>query len=238
MLYITAEPEGAAVTVDGVLVHDTDEPVAVFAGPHTIEASAQGYAASILAADFTESDEFDVDISLLPLESVKVVFDTGEQPAELFLRTQHFGAAPQEVEIPALPQIGEAVYGDVQTFFIFNPATGLPPSAQNGAVTASVAPDKQAADKRISKIRRALYWSLGALYLALPVAFVLMGESNSRTIAYNEGRITDTGDVQPWTIAGNVSVGVCIALGVNLIVQAVRYLRAANQVIPREAELR
>ena len=235
LLYISAEPAGADVFVDGVMVHDIDEPVAVFAGMHTIEASAEGYAASILTAEFAESDEFDVDISLLPLESVNVVFDTGEQPASLFLRTQYFGATPREVELPAIPQIGEVVYGDVQTFFVFNPGGGLP-SAES--LTASVSTDEQAAERRISNRRRALYWSLGALYLALPAAFLLAGEANARTIAYSEGRLADSESIRPWTIAGNVSVGVCIALGVNLIVHAVRYLMAANQVVPRQAELR
>ncbi len=236
-LYISALPEDADVFVDGVMVHNMNEPVAVFAGTHTIEASAQGYAASILTTDFTESDEFNVDISLLPLESVKVIFDTGDLPASLFLRTQYFGAALQEAEIPAIPQIGEVVYGDVQTFFVFNPSSGLA-SFDDRLLTASVSPDEQTAERRISRQRRILYWSLGALYLALPAAFLLTGEANSRTNAYNMGRLTDSDSIRPWTIAGNVSVGVCIALGVNLVIQAARYLIAANQVVPREVEFR
>ncbi len=235
LLYISANPKTATVSVDGVMVHNIDEPVAVFAGAHTIEASAQGYASSVLTKDFTESDEFSVDISLLPIASVNVAFDAGEQATSLFLRTKYFGETPQEVELPAIPQIGEVVYGDVQTFFIFNPNEEI---ASGGAVRAAVSPDAQTAEKRISRQRKILYWSLGALYLALPAAFLLTGEANARTIAYNEGRITDAESIKPWTIAGNVSVGVCIALGVNLVVQAIIYLVRANQVIPRQAELR
>lgn len=235
-LFFSVFPQNTSVFVDGVPVEDLQAPVTVFSGRHTIEASAPEFSASVRTEDFTESGEYSVEISLVPQETVRVVFDTGGESAALFFRTRYFGHTPAEIRMPALPRIGELVRNDVQTFFLFDPAgAGADPERVQ---TVSVSLDEKNAEQRIEKQRKILYWSLGALYLALPAAFLIRGEADSRLNARAGGRLPDSENVDPWVMAGNAATGVCIGLGVNLLVQIIRYAIAAEQVTPRRAEFR
>lgn len=239
-LYVSVQPEEAFVFVDGFLVQNRERPVVVFAGAHTIEASASGFASSIRTADFIDDDEFEVSISLNPLKKISVAFNTDNFPASLFLQTQYFGTTPQEVSLPFSPAVGELVHDDVQTFFVFNPDADEFP--EGAVLSTDLVPDKKNTERRIERQRKVLYWSLGLLYLALPAAFLIRGEADARSNAYNSGRLEATQEnvdnINSWILAGNITTGICIGLGVNLVFQLVRYMLAVEQVTPQEPELR
>ncbi len=237
-LHVSVYPEDASVFIDSFLIQDGERPVVVFAGTHTIEASAPGFASSIRTADFIENDEFEINITLKPLEKMNLAFDTKKVPASIFFRTQYFGQTPQTVSLPAFPMVGEAVHGDVQTFFVLNPGPDLP---EDVTLVTEVVPDKKNTEKRIEKQRKIFYWSLGLLYMALPAAFLIRGEADSRLNAYNSGRLEQTQEnvdnINAWITAGNITTGICIGLGINLVFQLVRYILAAEQATPQQPEL-
>ncbi len=236
-LHVSVSPEDASVFIDNFLVHSDDNPVVVFAGKHTIEASAPGFAASIRTEDFIESDEFEININLKPMKNVNVAFNTKNFPASIFLRTQYFGRTPQTISLPAYSLIGEVVHDDVQTFFVLNPDSDLPDDI---TLVTEIIPDKTNTEQRIEKQRKILYWSLGLLYLALPAAFLIRGEADSRVNAYNSGRLSQTQEnidgINSWVLAGNITTGVCIGLGLNLVFQLVRYMIAVEQVTPKQPD--
>ena len=104
----------------------------------------------------------------------------------------------------------------------------------------TVKPRTSDVGKLIEKRRNAFYWSLGALYLSIPVSMLTYGIALDKSNAYAAGKLGGSedaaADVNNWIRASQVSRGVSLVLGVNVAIQLVRYILAANEVIPEFAE--
>jgi hypothetical protein len=126
------------------------------------------------------------------------------------------------------------VFGDVKTFFVFDPAAidgdGRPLLIEENEINT---------ERRIETRRRALYWSLGLLYLSLPVSMISSGIYGNKARAYNEGKLAHDqatlDDIETWGRVSDVSGAISIGLGINLAIQLVRYIMAADQVMPKTA---
>lgn len=233
-LSFSLEPKDASLFIDGRLIEDPGEPVTVFSGQHTISASASGHLSSVRTADFGLLKEHAVTVRLTPVKTVSVAFETKRPGQSLFFHTSYYGQTPASIDLPAFPTIGEAVFGDVKTFFVFDPAAidgdGRPLLIEENEINT---------ERRIETRRRALYWSLGLLYLSLPVSMISSGIYGNKARAYNEGKLAHDqatlDDIETWGRVSDVSGAISIGLGINLAIQLVRYIMAADQVMPKTA---
>ena len=235
LLELKAEPEGAQIFIDGKLVPKGESSVTVFSGEHTVSVSAPGYATATRKARFEGAKTWRVSIALEEEKTISVAFDTAGGKAQLFFHTQYIGETPAEVKLPRVPTVGELVTGDVETWFVFMPAKDTLDGAR-----LTVKPRTNDVGKLIEKRRNAFYWSLGALYLSIPVSMLTYGIALDKSNAYAAGKLGGSedaaADVNNWIRASQVSRGVSLVLGVNVAIQLVRYILAANEVIPEFAE--
>lgn len=235
-LKISVSPENARIFIDGQLISDTSVPVTVFSGEHTIDVSARGFKTATKIGQFQGSDVFALTISLQPEELISVSFDTRKMPASLFLHTQYIGETPQTITIPAISTIGQVISGDVSTYFIFRPHN----SAEPDPVRMIVKVNKTETVSKIEKQRRLFYWALGALYISLPPSMFTYGISLNKYQSFQDGHLPQTdavvNDINNWSNASLVTRGISLALGVNVCIQLVRYLIAAEQATPQNAE--
>ncbi len=235
-LRIALQPDDASLFVDGRLVTDASIPVAVFSGTHVINASAAGYASAEKKAVFDSADTFAVTIALEKENLVSVSFNTAKISGSLFMHIRYFGETPLTITVPPLPAIGELVAGDIHTYFIFAPdrLTGK----DNLAMT--VKPNGITTEKRIASQRSVLYWSLGALYLSLPLSMLSAGIYNNMYQAYVDDKLPLTkstvNGINNWSQIAIVTRGISIGLGLNTVFQLVRYFIAAEQATPKFAE--
>lgn len=234
-LELSVEPADAQVYVDGKLVPPEDTNVTVFAGEHIVSVSAPGYESATKKARFEGADAFNVKIALQEEKTVTVSFDTGKTSASIFLNTRYYGQTPTDITLPLKPVIGEAVIGDVETWFVL-----MPDETMREGTHMMVKPNKTETGQKIDRRRNAFYWSLGALYLSLPVSMLSYGVAQDKYKAYNDGRMPQTDasvtEVNNWIRVSTISRGISLALGVNVIFQLVRYIVAANDVIPEFAQ--
>jgi hypothetical protein len=234
-LELSVEPKDAQVFLDGKLVPPEERTMTVYSGEHIVSVSAPGYDVATRKARFEGADAFKVTVVLQEEKTVSVTFDTGKTDASIFLNTRYYGESPAEVKLPLRPLIGESMSDGVETWFVFLPGMGV----QDGT-RMTLRPNTTDTGKKIEKRRNAFYWSLGALYLSLPVTMLSYGIAQDKYNAYTTGRLaqTDTSaeDVNKWTRISDISRGVSLVLGVNVIFQLVRYIVAANKVIPEFAE--
>lgn len=234
-LVLAVEPVAAQVYVDGKLVPPDDNEVTVFAGEHIVSVSAPGYESATKKARFEGADAFNVKIALQEEKTVTISFDTLKTSATIFLNTRYYGETPTEITLPLKPVIGEAMNGDVETWFVL-----MPDKKMSEGSHMTVKTNKTDTGKNIDRRRNAFYWSLGALYLSLPVSMLSYGVAQDKYNAYNDGRMPQTDasvtEVNNWIKVSTISRGVSLALGVNVIYQLVRYIVAANDVIPEFAQ--
>lgn len=234
-LQITVEPDDARLFVDGKLIVDRSAPITVFAGEHSIGASAPGYVSSERLADFGTLREYTISVELVKAHEIAVAFDAKRMKSDLYFHTKHYGETPSEISLPSFPTIGEAVSGDVKTYFVFNP------ERLQGKDSRSLIIDdnKVNTEKRIEERRRTLYWSLGLLYISLPLSMLSYGISVNKENAYYDGKISGShgviDEINAWNTASKVTRGITIGLGINVAIQLIRYILAAEQTIPKEA---
>ena len=100
--------------------------------------------------------------------------------------------------------------------------------------------NKKETGKRIERQRNILYWSLGLLYISLPVSMLSYGIAENKYRAWEEGKFGDddamADEVNTWSRVANVSKWVSVGLGANFAFQLVRYILAANQTVPKTAQ--
>jgi len=234
-LNVDLEPESARLFIDGRLIQDTSIPITVFSGEHTMSSSAQGFLSSERTARFEGRDTFNVRIRLEEEKLVSVTFDTKRMPADIFFHTKYLGETPEEVSLPSFPTIGEAISEGGKTYFLFSP------EAIEGmdSPRLTIRDNKRDTGKSIERQRNILYWSLGLLYISLPVSMLSYGIAENKYRAWQDGKFQNddeiVDDINTWTRVSNISKWVSVGLGANFAFQLVRYIIAANQTIPKPA---
>lgn len=236
VLRIKADPAEARVFLDGSLLDIADGEVRTNEGEHVLRVEAPGYRSAEKKAAFFDASEFDVAISLEPLQTVQVAFNPGSLDSTVYIHDKTLKTDSSSVlDLVPGEAVGNIETGNVRTWFVLD----IPSTEQEDAFEAQVRLNKTNTEKRMEKARKTFYWSLGALYLSLPPTLMLQGKSLNMYRAYNEGRLEQTADIaesiNAWTQAAAVSRGVSIGLGINLAVQLVRYILAAEQAVPRRA---
>ncbi|MDY5046748.1 MAG: hypothetical protein SPE87_03250, partial [Treponema porcinum] len=81
-----------------------------------------------------------------------------------------------------------------------------------------------------------MYRSYSLLIVSLLPTFYCYGNSFAASSAYNDGYGVSYDEAKKWETARNVTAGISIGCGVLFVVELVRYLRAANSVLPAEAK--
>ena len=235
LIKFNINPPESKLFIDNRLVIDHSQTVVLFTGEHTIQVSAQGYNAAERIATFTGRDNFTVNIDLEPAKNVIVAFDTNFQSADLYFQTRYYGTTDLIAEIPAQTGIGEAVFGDVRTYFIYP----LNSTASDTTRKMIIPVNRENTEQRIERQRKVLYWSLGLLYCSLPFSMISYGVATNKMQAYQDGKIEGTAanvdDINRWILVSDITKGVSITLGINFIFQLIRYLVAADQTIPKYA---
>jgi hypothetical protein len=233
---IKTVPENARVFIDNRLVESTGEPVSVFMGEHAINVSADGYETAYRTYNFDNARSFEMTVNLVKQPLVTVSFDTTKSGAPIFFHTQYAGQTPFTAELPAFPTIGESSSGDLQTFFIFQPDE----NEINKPLHATIPTNSTNTKKTIEDQRKVFYWSLGALYISLPVSMLTYGVSINKYNAYQDGKLERSeamvNEVNNWTRSAVISRYVSIGLGINVAIQLFRYILAADQATPKYAK--
>jgi hypothetical protein len=237
-LFLSVEPPDSRVFIDGRLITDPAASITITRGTHVITAFADGYAGSEKSAEFDGSDRYSIAITLEKMQTQEYTFTTSIDPSRIFINGKLIGDTPAQVFLPRLPAIGEAINEDITTYFVFDPSTG--PIVSDTSIPLHIQSNRTATNERIERQRKILYWSLGALYIALPVSMLSYGATLNRTLAIEDGRLpydsATAAELERWQNINTVSQAISIGLGVNFVVQLVRYLIAADQTLPETSD--
>ncbi len=224
-------PEGAEVFVDGKTIPSGTRTWVVPAGTHRIDADAAGHVSSFMEANFEAGHPYRVAINLEPETRVAAGFSASVPGSLVYLDSLYVGESPVTLSLPLGTSLGSVTDGGVTTWFY----------VQGGPGPFEVKSNRIKTEKRIEGQRSVLYWSLGALYISLPVSMLAYGTLQDKLRAYDAGKLPDRqttyDDINRWGIASNAASAASVILGVNYVIQLVRYLLAAEQALPQEAGL-
>ncbi len=235
---LTVVPENAEVYLDDTLLKKNGKPFLLCQGGHHIEARASGYETAYKEINVDQKKNYNLKVKLRKEKTISVAFPFDKPSSDVFVHGQYFGESPVSMELPAKKStIVTFSYSDVKTYVLVRPSKILREDQTSYELRASL--NKVRTKTKIEKKRRILYWSLGALYVSLPIYMILQGMTADMASALKSSPLQSDSTAQKryknLHIATSVMQGMTIALGINYIVQLGLYLHATDQSIPKEA---
>ncbi|MBQ5491422.1 MAG: hypothetical protein IIT68_05135 [Treponema sp.] len=235
------------ITIDGIMLDPGDKEQLVNAGTHVVEVSCDGYLTKRFTYSFSDAQSYDISVQLLPQREIEVdlslknVLLSPGQPVAFYTSdllqrksedgTVHLTLGGQNSlgQIALLNEDGSV--SDQTAFFI------IPEKVQVAGSSLLLNTKTSDAASLIDKRRIWTYRAYTALIVSLPFTFVCWGNYDSAKNAYLAGSLSSPDPVYAWNVATYVSLGVSAACTVFFIIELVRYLHAADSVIPAEVQM-
>ena len=229
----------AQMTVDGLVYTKIPSDLQIDAAVHTITVEAKGYEAASFTYKYEGNERYRIKVSLTPARTGTLQLRLKKFGEGLFYAKGMNPVSVDTVNTAAPITVnGKAVLGifttgtgdDAKSAFFYIPED----KAFDGSnVKVNAKPFDRA--ENIDKRRRWLYTAYTAFICSMPFTFYFMGNNTAAVKAYTlDGRITYS-DATKWQTGKNITAGISIACGVWVVYELVRYLYAANQVLPATA---
>lgn len=235
---LTVEPEEAEIYLDNDRLQAGKKPLYVYEGSHRLEVSAAGYDSAGKTIEAQAGKNYLLKIKLKKEKTISVGFSFLKPAADVFLHTQYFSGTPFQTDIPVGKSTAVSFsYEDVQTYIVLRPQRFMQQEQTTYQLQASL--NKEKTKTLINRRRNVLYWSLGALYVSLPIFMILQGVTADMASAAQDSRLRPDAEAEQkyrtLFISTAVMQGITIGLGINYVIQLGLYLHAADQSIPKEA---
>ena len=225
------------VTIDGVVSKNAEDAL-LDSGIHTISVEAPGFETASVNYSFSGDSEFSVVARLVPVVSGSFDIRLKKFKDGLFyanaIETSPLSLENQYSSISVNGKNVLMVFENSETkerAFAFVPFD----LAQDGN-TLSVNAKTFDRAKNIDRRRREMYIAYSALICSLPFTFYSLGEFDSLNTAYSMNR-ADYDDVLKWQRISNISQAATFVCAGWFVVELVRYLFAANRVLPAKAKI-
>ena len=227
----------ASLTLDGLVYSKIPAELQVDAAVHTIAVEANGYETASFTYKYEGNERYRIRVSLTPAQR-GVLNLRLKKPRDGIFYPRGFEEQPvtgyqaANVTVNGKSVLGIFTVGageDAESAFFYIPEK----RAQDGAnLKVNAKPFNR--EQNIDKRRRWMYTAYTALMCSLPFTFYCTGNFTVANNAYMLGR-GSYDDAVTWQNRMYIASGVSIACGVWAAFELVRYLWAANQVLPATA---
>ena len=236
-LSFSVEPTATAVSLllDDIVYTNVPESLVISAGVHSLLFSADGHRSAGISYAFTGHRAFSVSVSLVPATAGTASVRLTEPLAGSFYingreTPSDDGGQTARIAINGQPVLGQFITDDGQAISFFVPQTIIA-DGQTFSVSAR-AYDRNAV---IEKRRRHMYTAYSILIVSLVPTFYTYGTYTAEAFAYTNGA-GNYERARNWQIASSVSASVSIGAAAFFVFELVRYLIAANAVLPTAAK--
>ena len=234
ILNVQISPKNANLYIDDVLQTDISDKIVIDSGVHSIQFNAPDYRTVGTNYYFKGNQTYSIEVSLIPdaIGNLSIDFPTatgGSFFANGELYSQKEDQSVQ-IKINGQPIMGQFFTVDGNNAFVYVNQNQIIPD--NSLVLNTKFLNR---NEYIEKRRRMMYTSYSALMISLIPLFYTNGVYN----AYANAPALDSDTfkkAQAWTVASNVCSYVSLGMGGWFIFEFVRYLKAADSVLPYEAK--
>ena len=240
-LEISVAPEAAlkklSVTIDGIVYRSISRPIIVQSGVHTVVFSSEGFDTVSATYGFSGSRKFNVDVEMKETKNGEVKVRLQKPYSGDIFGNGIFGGSvsPENpfgtVKVNNRNVLGHFVDSGGSTADFLIPAKLL----KDGDFLSVNAKPFDRSDY-IEKRRRWMYASYSALIVSLVPTFYVYGNSYAKSQAYNSNFDVSYDEAKSWQTASNVMIGVSATAGAFFVYELIRYLVAAENVLPKAAK--
>ncbi|MBQ0039158.1 MAG: hypothetical protein KBS64_01865 [Treponema sp.] len=229
----------SSVTVDGIYYEKIPEKLVLDSGKHSIKVECKDYYSRMITYEFTGADKFVIQADMIKQENSELsvailkpikgtVYADGKFSGDI-LDGNIYG----NFSADGSPVIGQFIAmdkdkkGNKQSFFYYVPEH----LQQNGTVLA-VNGTARDHESYVDKRRIWTYRAYTLLVLSMPFTLYSTGKYNSAVRAYNSKSFNDLDEVYRLQDRKNICLGITAACTGLFVIELVRYLIAANSVLP------
>lgn len=231
-------PKTAKLYIDNRQIYDITKPITIREGSYQINASAEGYTEAAQTITATGHSEYMLKIDLKKIDTVQIGFNFKNKNPAVFYKTQYTATMPGIITIPQIKSIMEFEEKDVSTFGLID---GKRLSGADYVHNMVINLNKKNVKQSIDLQRKILYWSLGAVYISLPITMIIGNNYKENLTLFNEGKLPLTQEtakkIYNLQTAYNVLQGISITLGINYFIQLIIYLVKADKALPKNIKV-
>ncbi|MCR5188723.1 MAG: hypothetical protein K6C97_07280 [Treponema sp.] len=220
--------------IDDVLQSANNESIVIESGTHNIEFICEGYKSISTTYFFEGNKSYKIKINLEP--RIEGHIDIGlikPLEGEIFANAQmaqEVSEQKAQIKINGNSVLGRFIAKDGKIDFFY-----IPDNLYQDQSFVTIKPKPRDRDEYINNRRRWFYSSYSLLIVSLIPTFYTYGNFMNEYKLYNEENVSFR-EASGWQIASNVCQGVSIACGVFMVYELIRYLMAANSVLPQKAK--
>ena len=221
--------------IDDALQSNVSDQIIVQSGVHYIQFVCPGYKSISTSYYFEGNKKYKIDITFekeeiktLNIQSIKPVQGTFYANGTVGIQENEF-SNKAKIKINDTLILGSFISSDGKQGFFYIPEKLVIENA-NLAVKLNLQNKGETVESR----RKKMYWSYSLLTISLMPTLFTYGNLNSTINRYNNGK-ESISTVKNWQTGFYVSAGISIGCGIFFIYELVRYLMAANQVVPNKA---
>lgn len=227
----------ASLTMDGIVFAEIPQELVVDAAIHTLSVSASGYETATLTYQFEGRERYHMRVSLVPEEKGVLSLRLKKLKDGMFYANGVDSVDVTEDEpYAAITVNGKSVLGIFTTgagesetsAFFYIPAQW---ATEGTNLVVNAKPYDRAAN--IDKRRRSMYTAYTALICSLPFTFFCVGNFTAVNNGYMLGRTTYD-DAVDWQQRMYGTLGITVVCGAWTVFELIRYLHAANGVLPAQ----
>lgn len=221
--------------IDDALQSNVSDIIIVQSGVHYIQFVCPGYKTVSTSYYFEGNKKYKIDITFekeeiktLNIQSIKPVQGTFYANGTVGIQENEF-SNKAKIKINDTLILGSFISSDGKQGFFYIPEKIVIENA-NLAVKLNLQNKGETVESR----RKKMYWSYSLLTISLMPTLFTYGNLNSTINRYNNGK-ESLSTVKNWQTGFYVSAGISIGCGIFFVYELVRYLMAANQVVPNKA---
>ena len=238
---ISVEPEeiknNVRILIDDAVYTKSFENIVLSSGIHTLHFSLDGYKDLTASYHFKGNARYSINVQMQKIQegSVSLRF-LKPYEGDIFTNGFFSGKISYEQPYSSISINGKNIMGH----FINT----------DGTSADFVIPEKSLIDSAVLKAdvktfdrseyidsrRKKMYGSYSVFMISLMPYFFCYGNYNSYAMALKNGSAINIADGNKWQVASNVTGGIAVASGCFFIYELIRYLVAANTVLPVEAK--
>lgn len=222
------------IFIDDVLQKTDGKKITMESGVHTIQFVKDGYKTAETSYFFEGNTKYNIDVNMVELQSGIVTFEL-KKPIEGNIvangrLAQSLDESHTQIKINGNKILGDFIGENGETAFFYVPIDDY---YDGSYVTINPKPFDR--DKYIDTRRKWMYGSYSAFMVSLIPYFYTYGNLVNKANLYNDGRISRDEAMQ-WQTANDICSGILIGCGIFWGYELVRYLLAANSVLPEKGK--
>lgn len=222
------------IYVDDILQKNHRNGLTINGGVHSFKIAAKGYKSLSTNYYFEGNKKYNIEIKMEPKNEGSLMIHL-KNPLEGKLYVNgvlgdNIDESNSKITINGTHVLGQFISEDGKTSFFY-----VPESLYYDGNAVTINPKPIDRGEKIDKRRRWMYGAYSGFMLSLIPTFITKGQFINVANQYSEG-LGDFKTAQNWQVASNVCLGLSIGAGIFWGVELVRYLIAANSVLPEKAK--